>query len=457
VSLFTRPERRAVTYQGLWGSDDYESVVNDFATFVPVFAATRLLCDAVAQTPLHAYAADGSGRLTTQPAFLVQPSPNSTRYEWFYRFAYSALVRGNSWAALAGVGRDGWPIAAEVLNPTDCSVVDDDAITSPVFTVFGQPVARDALLHVPAYPLPGKVLGLSPIKAFATTTEVGWQAVRFGRDWFRNNGTPGAVMRNTVKQTLSEPETRAVKAKFKEAVRGRDLLVHGTDWEFSAITIPAEESQFLATIKATANQVAAIYGVPPERIGGEAASSRSYANLDMDLRYLRQTAVSGWLTQFEQALDRLAPPGQFVKFNMDAGIRADTLTRMQAHEIALRTGVETLDEAREVEDKAPLSDAERQLWVSTYRPQPAQPPVTRESQMQPIVVQLPEVDARTFTTVEAPAAPAPAQIHNHVATPDVRVNVEPPQVTVEPAQVRIDAPNPYRRVNPGRRPDRRRP
>jgi hypothetical protein len=77
--------------------------------------------------------------------------------------------------------------------------------------------------------------------------------------------------------------------------------------------------------------------------------------------------------------------------------------------------------------------------------------------MQPIVVQLPEVDARTFTTVEAPAAPAPAQIHNHVATPDVRVNVEPPQVTVEPAQVRIDAPNPYRRVNPGRRPDRRRP
>jgi hypothetical protein len=53
---------------------------------------------------------------------------------------------------------------------------------------------------------------------------------------------------------------------------------------------------------------------------------------------------------------------------MDAGIRADTLTRMQAHEIALRTGIETQDEARAVEDKPPLTPDEAAAWLNAYRP-----------------------------------------------------------------------------------------
>jgi HK97 family phage portal protein len=440
VSLFTRPQRRSVSYQDVWGADVYAEVANDYATFVPVFAATRLLCDAVAQTPLHAYS--DAGRQERQPAFLSSPSARGTRYDWMYRLTYSLLIRGNAFGVITGVGADGWPSSIEWLNPADVSVMDDTATLQPVFSVMGQPVAPGVILHIPAFPLPGRVLGMSPLKAFATTTEVGWQAIRFGRDWFRNNGNPGAVLKNTKLDTIPKPTADTIKARFKEAVAARDLLVVGRDWDFNSVSIPAEESQFLATIKATAAQVAAIYGVPPERIGGEAASSRSYANLDMDLRYVRSTSVAGWLTQIEQSLTKLAPGRRYVQFNMDANIRADTLTRMQAHEIALRTGIETQDEARAVEDKPPMTPDEQAAWLTAYGPKQQAVPATREQpqQVQPIVVQMPEVDARTFTTVEAPAAPAPAQIHNHVATPDVRVNVEPPQVTVEPAQVRIDAP-----------------
>lgn len=386
MSLFRRPERRAISYQDIWGTDsdwDYLSTVtNDFSTFVPVFAATRLLCDAVAQTPLHAYS--DAGRLDRQPPFLSSPSVRGTRYEWMYRLAYSLLIRGNAYGVVTGVGADGWPSSIEWLNPADVSVMDDNDVTNPVFTVHGQPVASDAILHIPAFPMPGKVLGLSPISAFATTTEVGWQAIRFGRDWFRNNGNPGAILKNTKLDTIPKDSTDVIKSRFKSAVAARDLLVVGRDWEFNSVSIPAEESQFLATIKATASQVAAIYGVPPERIGGEAASSRSYANLDMDLRYLRSTAVSGWLTQIEQSLTRVAPGRCYVQFNMDANIRADTLTRMQAHEIALRTGIETQDEARAVEDKAPMTPDEQAAWLTAYGPKQPPVPVTREQpQVQP--------------------------------------------------------------------------
>jgi len=333
---------------------------------VPVFAAVRLLSDAVALTPLHVY--DESGRLDRQPEFLSSPSPTTTRYEWLYRLTYGLLVRGNAFGAVLGVGRDGWPTGIEWLDPSKCGVLDDENTVAPVFTVNGQPAAPGSILHIPAFPVPGRVLGISPIRAFAMTSEVGWQALRFARDWLRTNGVPSATLKHTRLDEVPRETATKLKAKFKESAANRDLVVFGKDWELDTVAVPADEARFLAMMKATATQVAAIYGLPPERIGGEAASSRSYANLDMDLRYVRQTGVLGWLTQIEQALSRYGRRRQWAQFNADGPVRADLLTRMQAHKIALETGLETLDEGRATEDKPPLTADELARWASIYRP-----------------------------------------------------------------------------------------
>lgn len=367
MSLFKRAEARAITYQDMWGADAISDIRADFATLVPVFSAVRLLADAVAQTPLHAY--DEGGRLESQPSFLSSPGPSSTAYDWKYRMVYSLLIRGYAAGAILGVGRDGWPTGVEWLDPSTVSVLDDTNTANPQFLVNGQPVPFGSLLYIPAFPVPGRVMGISPLRAFAMTSEVGWQALRFARDWLKTNGVPSATLQHQRLDEIPADTSELLKAKFKAAAANRDLVVFGKDWKLDAVTMPADEARFLSIIKATANQVAAIYGVPPERIGGEAASSRSYANLDMDLRYVRSTSVAGWLTQIEQALSVFGRRRQWVSFNMDAGIRSDTLTRMQAHEIALRTGVETLDEARAVEDKAPLTPDELSKWASVYRPQ----------------------------------------------------------------------------------------
>jgi hypothetical protein len=41
---------------------------------------------------------------------------------------------------------------------------------------------------------------------------------------------------------------------------------------------------------------------------------------------------------------------------------------MQAHEIALRIGLETQDEGRAIEDRPPLTEAERQQWLDAFGP-----------------------------------------------------------------------------------------
>ena len=73
----------------------------------------------------------------------------------------------------------------------------------------------------------------------------------------------------------------------------------------------------------------------------------------------------------------LMAPEVYAKFDADANVRADLKTRMEAHEIAQRAGIETNPEARHVEDKPPMSDAERAEWLQTWHPTPGAPTTTR--------------------------------------------------------------------------------
>lgn len=65
-------------------------------------------------------------------------------------------------------------------------------------------------------------------------------------------------------------------------------------------------------------------------------------------------AVAPWLGRLERAMTTLVPRGQYVKFNAGAFLRADTLTRYQAHAIALDKGFLTIEEVCDLEDREPL-------------------------------------------------------------------------------------------------------
>ncbi|MCG3770628.1 MAG: hypothetical protein JW384_01778 [Nitrosomonadaceae bacterium] len=53
--------------------------------------------------------------------------------------------------------------------------------------------------------------------------------------------------------------------------------------------------------------------------------------------------------------------GQVAKFNFDSLLRTDTLSRYQAHQIAISNGFLTVDEVREMEKREGLDDPENAL------------------------------------------------------------------------------------------------
>jgi hypothetical protein len=64
----------------------------------------------------------------------------------------------------------------------------------------------------------------------------------------------------------------------------------------------------------------------------------------------------------------MMPRGQYVKANMDHLLRADTLSRYQAHAIAVATGFMTRNEVREIEERQPLTpEQEREVAEATAK------------------------------------------------------------------------------------------
>jgi HK97 family phage portal protein len=266
----------------------------------------------------------------------------------------------------------------EWLHPDDVTVRDDRTVARPQWYYLGRPVdawlGRDSagdLLHIPWYVLPGQVLGLSPIAAFATTIESGIYAQRFGHDFFKDDGIPKAVLETD--QPVDQPQAQMIKDRFKAASRGRDVVVMGAGAKYKPITVSPEESQFLETIKANATTIASIYGVRPERIGGESGNSMTYANVEnqamADLQDLRP-----YLSKLEESFSVLLPRPQYVRFNLDSLLRADTKTRYETHALALTQKFKTVEEVRADEDLPPLTDAQKaEIEKSQPKPSPAAP------------------------------------------------------------------------------------
>ncbi|AEM87081.1 phage portal protein [Streptomyces violaceusniger] len=361
-----REQQRAITYQDVWGSGGDPAVLRGGSQeralrLAPVYAATRLLADSVASLPIRSYAAAGEARRPiSTPSLFVRPAAIGTRYDWLHRAMTSLTLRGNAYGLIVAWDRTGWPSQIEWLHPDDVSIEDNFA-PHPVWYYKGRRLDEGQMFHVPAYTLPGQTLGLSPIQQFALTTDTGLLAQQFGRDWFANGSTPAAVL-ETDREVQAEAAT-ILKARFEQAAEGRGVAVLGLGTKYKPISVPAEESQFLETIKASANQIAAIYGVPPEKIGGTTGNSLTYSTVEQNSLDLLTWTLRPWLARLEEALSLLRPPDESVKFNADAMLRTDTLTRYRAHSIARRIGLNSIDELRALEDEQPLPDGQGQDYT----------------------------------------------------------------------------------------------
>jgi len=380
VSLFARAAgalaERALTYQEVFGRGGNVGGLSQEKALrlAAVYAASRLLADGLASLPLHEFdeATDGSRTPVAQPSLLVtDPSEIGSVFDWKFQVVTSLSLRGNGYGLPTARDRDGRVVRCEWLHPDRVALDGEDDVLDwlgqrPRWLVDGRPAAE--LVHLRNYLLPGKILGLSPIGAFKVLIETGLEAQQFGRDWFANGSVPAAVLETD--QPIRETDAKAIKQRFVDAAQGRAPVTLGRGVKYRPISVAANESQFLETIAATATTIAAIFGVPAEEIGGQTGGSLTYNTDETRARKVQRVSLRPYMCRLEDGLSPLLRPGRVLRFNADSALRAETLARYQAHEIALRNGWSNVDEVRNIEDQPPLPGGKGQ----NYRQPPAVAP-----------------------------------------------------------------------------------
>lgn len=334
--------------------------VDQALRLAPVFAAGRLLASSVSSLPLQVYRRQGDERVKINlPPLFAEPSAVGTRIDWLFRCMTSLVYRGNAIGIVTERDTFERPTRVEWLDPDQVTVSDfsqlfePGSFVDPIFYYYGERLPKEDLVHIPWFVLPGKVWGLSPIGAYASTVSTALSAQEFTRQWFNNGGVPPATFKNTA-QTVDQAQADIIKRRLVSAIKTHEPIVYGADWDFTPISVSPQEAQFVETLKLGATEIANIYGIPPEMIGGETGSSMTYATVEQQSINFVQLTLLPWLTKLEAAFSALLPRGQYVKFNVDALIRSDSSTRFGNYRTAREIGLMNVNEARALEDMPPL-------------------------------------------------------------------------------------------------------
>lgn len=326
--------------------------------------AATLLSDLLGAVPWHAFrqrAEQPMQLLTPTPPLLEQPAPPDSRMTTFSSWGLDLIWEGNAIGIIAARNVEGWPTAVlpvparmvgvRRVGRESLSQLPVGAIEYRVGTLtFGS----DEVIHFKGPCEPGAVRGLGVLEAHLNETlALAREQQRQARS-ISQHGVPTGRLKVT-NPDATEDDLQAVKTGWLKAQRDRTVAVLNATTEFEPLSWNPEQMQLVEARRYSLTDLELIFGLPVGWLGG-LQSSRQYSNIEADAVNLLKFTLGGHLARFEQTLSLHFPRGTTAKANLDAILRADTLTRYQAHAIALDKEFLTVDEVRELEDRPPMPD-----------------------------------------------------------------------------------------------------
>lgn len=330
--------------------DPSQYSVADALRVSAVVACVGLRAGAFAQLPLKGYRdVDGLARmLDPQPELLARPSDSVVPSVWKTQMSISRDLWGFALGRVTAWDASLYPRRVEWVDPSIVSykLLDGNLID---WRIDGQQVDSSMVVHVPSrFVMPGNPVGMSPLER-SGLVELAKRAQDFGRDWFRHGAVPSAIIRSD--QMLSTEQADTLLSLILDRWSRRQPAVIGKGLEYESVSVAANESQFLETVRQVAADIAVSFNMPPEKIGAAiSGQSVTYANREQNQQQYLVDSINPDLVVIQESLDRHSPRGQYCRFNTGAFLRSDLITRYKSYEIGIRNKFVLPNEARALEE-----------------------------------------------------------------------------------------------------------
>lgn len=333
-----------------------------------VSTCIRVICDTMVCFPIKVRKVEGRNRTEVPDHWVAKlirrPCRGMSTSMWVWLIQYCYSYKGAAYCRI--VWSRGRVVELFPLNPDRVKPrrTDDGERVFDVTNERGQTstyTSKD-IWDVTGMTYDG-VVGCTPIQYQMELVNNAFRALGHASNSLKNGGSvPFAV---SVANRL-KPETRAaMKLDFKEKNSGPsnagNLLLLEEGAKIEKISMNMAEMQYLESRQFTRAEIAALYGVPPHRVGDNSKSTFTIEQQNQDfITNTMMALVRVWEDAFEMLQEDNRDKVE-VKFNMSAVVRADTKGRYAAYASGIASGWLTRNEARELEDRNPLPGLDEPL------------------------------------------------------------------------------------------------
>lgn len=377
------------TFQDIWGQGlDVVHADGTTGSMTPsralqvsaVFGCVRILSENVATLPLDMFIRrDGVKRpYRPRPTWLDFNEGPWNKIDFLVQCMTSLLLDGNAYIVTNRNKSDviQW---VTLLDPTkvEPKVAQTGQITFEVQLENGnkQTFTNREIQHVRGMMLPGTVKGCSPIAHARSSIGLSLSSTEFGAAFFRNDARPSVTI--NVPGELTPTGVSQMKEAWNEVHRGAKnahkaaILTEGATVE--SISVNPDDAQFLETRKFQVPDIARIFGVPAHLLAHADSPQFGSSIAEQNVAFV-QHSLRPWVERIEAALsdaERLSltsDPSAFVGLNVNGLMRGDYSSRINTNVMAVREGVLTINEARQMEDLPPVEWGNEPISVQVQEP-----------------------------------------------------------------------------------------
>lgn len=336
-----------------------------------VYSCVRIIAEDVGTLPVHVKMRDEDGgrqTLYNHPVAKVlrRPNPHMSGINFRRAMIASLELHGNAYAIIRERDKRGYPTRIDFADATQMRVVVGN---EDVYYVYGEGKdlipSRD-VIHFKGY-APDGIEGKSPIQLHRDMIENSINATRFSKNLYKNDLRSTAVF--SLEGELSPEAYNRTKTQLQEMYRKASaradvplVLEGGT--KVNSLTITPEDAQFIATKLQNIDEIAAIFRVPPHKVGDWTRGTYSN-NTQANLEYFTD-CVRPLLEMIEEELSQklfleVEQDSHYIKFNFKGLLRTDINSQINNYRTMHNIGVLSPNEIREMEDLAPYEGGDRRF------------------------------------------------------------------------------------------------
>jgi HK97 family phage portal protein len=364
-------EQRGINSNTLFSSGDDIAFGTRSGTYVTednifqinaVFSAVSLIANTLSTLPVDVFFRRDGDRIPFRPApaWVQKPDVAMPKEAFYNSVITSMLLDGNAFVRVAGRGE---PASLMVLNPKKVRVERANA-GRVVFHIDGDDRAYTSqdILHIPDVLRPGHVRGVSRVEAMKESWGLAVALDRFAQDFFGNGSQLAGVIQVDTALTAEQAKELADSFDNRHKIRrgrGHRTGVLSAGAKFVQTQTNPEESMLVESRNQAVADVARAFHIPPHLLGlpGTNTFSSVEANnlawVTHGLRPIVEKLEGG----FTSLLPRTAgAENAFVKFNLNALLRADSQARAQYYSTGIQAGYLSINDIRRLEDLRIIDD-----------------------------------------------------------------------------------------------------